>query len=312
MSNLPSKTRRRGFTLVELLVVIAIISILMGLLLPAVQSAREAARRSSCQCQMKQQALAALNHESSMGHFPSGSRLHTGKSQKSLNWRVYLLPFIEEQDLYDFINPQDNNGFVEKPDEVPKIFYCPSIPSGGGWGWSSYDGITGTRVGDSSTPENEAGVWEIKKPQFDGDVAINGVLFPNSEIKVGQITDGTSSTFVVGERVYFSGLQHWITGSIWSGRDRNEPDRIQMHSTKNVRYPINGDPNEFGYFLRDDSAPVGADVSLKQNDFYFGSHHPGGAHFAQADGSVVFYADDMDLNLYRAMATRNGEEVVAE
>ena len=302
-------TRRRGFTLVELLVVIAIISILMALLLPAVQSAREAARRSSCQSQMKQQALAALNHETTEGSFPSGARLHDDQKSESLNWRVYLLPFIEEQELLNQIGPRDDQGFDLKINQVPDIFVCPSAPTkpgeDGGWAWSSYVGI----AGDSSTPNEEAGVWDLSNTITFGDVSINGMLFPDSRVRMGQIIDGTSKTYLMGEQVYLNGFHHWIVGSLWTGSDRSDPDRIQMHATKNIRYPINGDPNEYGYFGLDGNAPPGADQTLKQNDFYFGSHHPGGAHFSHADGSVAFYADNMNINLYRAMATRNGEEV---
>lgn len=296
----------KGFTLVELLVVIAIISILMGLLLPAVQSAREAARRSSCVSQLRQQATAMLNYESQQGVFPPGSRLHDKQFNEGVGWRVLILPYLEENDLLGVISP-DSEGGTTQSVSIPTLFVCPSSPEMPGESsaldWSNYAGISGTRT----TDEGES-LWPSLNESLYGSVSINGVIFPESKIRISKITDGTSKTLLMGEQVYMNAAD-WVAGAIWFKGTNEQPEHIRIQAMKNVRYPINADPSEFGYFGLDPNAPVGTDKTLKPNDFYFGSHHPGGAHFALADGSVQFYASAMDINLYRGMATRNGEEV---
>lgn len=316
--------RRRAFTLVELLVVIAIIAVLVGLLLPAVQSAREAARRMSCTNHLKQLVLAAHLHESRHKVLPPGSRLHDQRRQVGVSWRAIVLDGVEESALQEFIGLGADGGYDNAyPTHVPEVFVCPSSPDrpavNGPYdpgtpttlqldrGWSSYAGVNGS----GSTPE---GVWDLNNV-FDGDVDIDGVLYPGSEVKLSQVTDGTSQTLAIGERSY--GVTRWdplIEGSIWNGPPgpTRRIEEVKSIATKNVRYPINADPGQFGYYTLDADAPPGADKSLKVNDFYFGSHHPGGAHFAFVDASVHFLADDIDINLYRDLASRNGGEVSEE
>jgi len=316
--------RRGAFTLVELLVVIGIIAVLVGLLLPAVQSAREAARRMTCANQLRQLVLATHLYESRHKVLPPGSRLHDMRQKAGVSWRVIVLDGIEESTLQDFIGLQQNGGYANAyPTHVPEISVCPSSPerptNNGGYdpatpstiqldrGWSSYAGVNGS----GATPE---GVWDLTNT-FDGDVYIDGVLYPGSEVKLSQVTDGTSQTLAIGERVY--GVTRWdpfIEGSIWNGPagPTRRIEEVKSLATKNVRYPINGDPNQFGYYGLDTTAPAGAAKTLKVNDFYFGSHHPGGAHFALTDASVQFLRDDIDINLYRALGSRNGGEVQDE
>ena len=100
----------------------------------------------------------------------------------------------------------------------------------------------------------------------------------------------------------------WV-GSVNGGVRTGE--EVRMKATKNVRYPINADPERFGYWGLDPNAPAGADKSLKQNDFYYGSLHPGGAHFTMADGSVQFMHEDMELTVLQHLATRGGGETEA-
>lgn len=308
----------RAFTLVELLVVIAIISMLIALLLPAVQAAREAARRNSCLSQLHQQALALLNHESIHGRLPAGAPLHDSRQKPSLGWRVTVLPYLEESDLYDAIGPTSDGGFTnrEPVPRQPQVFVCPSAPLGVGevstepgrtFLASNYAGIAGSGRTDD-------GVWPAIDDFFYGSVFRDGALPPGDGVRLGQITDGTSQTLVIGERAYFTGYHHWVEGSFWSGS--NPPNRvveeIALRAVKNVRYPINADPDAFGYHRADSTAPAGAPTTLKPNDFYLGSHHPGGAQFVLVDGSARFLADETDLTLLQDLATRDGGEVLQE
>jgi prepilin-type N-terminal cleavage/methylation domain-containing protein len=319
--NANAADHRRAFTLVELLVVIAIIAVLVGLLLPAVQSAREAARRMTCVNNLKQLVLATHLYESRHKVLPPGSRLHNVRQRAGASWRAMVLDGIEETALQDFIGLQDDGGYANAyPTHVPDVFVCPSSPdrptNNGAYdpatpttiqldrGWSSYAGVNGS----GATPE---GVWDLTNT-FNGDLYIDGVLYPGSEVKLSQVIDGTSQTLALGERAY--GVTRWdplIEGAIWDGPPgpTRRIEEVKAIATKNVRYPINGNPNQFGYYGPDTTAPPGAAKTLKVNDFYFGSHHPGGAHFAMTDASVQFLRDDIDINLYRALGSRNGGEV---
>ncbi len=306
----------RAFTLVELLVVIAIISLLIALLLPAVQAAREAARRNSCLSQLHQQAVALLNYESAYGRLPEGAQLHEQRRSESLGWRGLLLPFLEETDLYEAIGPTADGGFTNKEPtpSQPKVFVCPSSPLGVGerpqepglsFLMSNYAGIAGSGQTDD-------GVWPGLDDFFFGRAFRDGVLPPGKAVRLRQITDGASQTIAIGERAYFTGYHHWVIGSNWEGN--NPPNRIvkevQLHGVKNVRYPINADPDTFGYHRADSTTPAGAPNTLKPNDFYLGSHHPGGAQFVLVDGSARFFTDETDLTLLQDLATRDGGEVL--
>lgn len=301
--------RPAAFTLVELLVVIAIISLLLALLLPAVQSAREAARRSSCVNNMKNLGLGLQNHQSAIGRLPEGSRLHRNTFQESVGWRALALPYLEDANLLEAIEPEDDGGFDdEKVGPMPQVFWCPSEPESvrslGSNPWSSYYGVAGAGVEDPSP-------WSIDNSLY-GDVFTDGLLFPESRISLAKVTDGTSKTIVLGERRYMTmnAGEAWVIGAVWFGPG-NRVRYLATKSTKNVRFPINADPDEYGYSILD-NVPPGVTPTLGDNDLYFGSHHPGGAHFALADGSVQFLADELEINLFHAMATRNGGEVGGE
>ena len=300
------KAKPPGFTLVELLVVIAIISILMGLLLPAVQAAREAARASACRNNLRQQAIALHLFESRAGALPPGAALTPQKQQDGVGWRVLVLPQLEEQALYDQIAPQPDGTMTNKDATTPTIYICPSSShsSAAAEGRSHYAGISGSGA-------SEEAVWDLDNT-FYGDVYTDGVLYPGSQVRYSQITDGTSQTLAIGERTYMTDhpVNLWMIGAVWTGR--REIDEILTKSSKNVRFPINAPPEEFGYFQGDPNRPSAVRGELKQNDFYFGSPHPGGAHFSLADGSVRFFAEDLDLNLYEDLATRNGGEIDPE
>jgi prepilin-type N-terminal cleavage/methylation domain-containing protein/prepilin-type processing-associated H-X9-DG protein len=333
-----AKPLRHAFTLVELLVVIAIIGILVALLLPAIQAAREAARRAQCQSNLKQLTLAANNYHSTNNKFPVGFVPSPGPNIEGWGWAVFLLPYIEEQSIYDRLRPSPEllmpvgdgtrkgrrnlaDVFVagqSNPQEIVPlqtplaVFRCPSdgtpalVPceqAGGSCGiinppertqdtglWersflgdnsknlsprflpsaSSYVGSFGMR--DEKCTSSPEGV--PNKDQCDS----NGIFFGDSKVSVKDITDGTSKTFMIGERDGFCLAATWI-GS------RNNADS-QMHSfmwtlahvtdSKTLNYPITGAYN---------TCTEG-----------FSSAHAGGAFFAFCDGSVRWIDDDVSFD----------------
>lgn len=298
-----SFARIAGFTLVELLVVIAIISVLLAMLLPAVQSAREASRRSACSNNLRQLALATHNYETHNKSLPSGSRLTERQNTDGVGWRVLVLPYLEESVLYEEIGPLDNGEITNKEFATPTLFICPSTADSSAAikGRSNYAGIAGA----GATPEV---IWDLDSVTY-SNVYTDGIYYPESQTRFAQITDGTSQTLALGERSYITNFHIWVNGAVWKGRSKIK--KISMRSTKNVRYPINADPEEFGYFSGDPLRPASDPGTLKHNDFYFSSPHPDGAHFSLADSSVQFLSDAIDINLYHDLATRDGGEVDA-
>lgn len=271
--------RSSAFTLVELLVAIAIIGILISLLLPAVQAAREAARMTSCKNNIRQSGLALLTYEGTYRTLPSGWDADVPEGDPGWGWATEILPFIEEQPLYDSFNMKvpisDAANALNRNTFLP-AYSCPSDPttetvslniSGGSdivVARSNYVGVFGSN--------------EIEDDPSNG----NGVLFHNSKMPLRKIRDGLSKTFLVGERASRLGPSVWI-GSI-AGVDE---------SMARVVGSTDHPPNHVeGHF--DD----------------FSSHHPTGAHFVMCDGSTRLFADEVDETVYQALATCSGGEVV--
>jgi prepilin-type processing-associated H-X9-DG protein len=123
------------------------------------------------------------------------------------------------------------------------------------------------------------------------------VYYPDSWTKVSEISDGTSKTLAVGERLYT--ILDWMDGVTW----RLSPKVIYSDAAKNIRFPINADPNTYGYWEKDFQAPIGA-PRIPLNDLYFASRHPGGAHFCMADSSVQFLSETIDLTVFQDLADR--------
>jgi len=290
-----------GFTLVELLVVIAIIGVLMGLLLPAVQAARESARRVQCKNKLKQIGLALQNYHGQHKHFPTGAPIHEVETNESVSWRVQILPHLEMGDLYNLIDPQPDGG--AQNDSYDRLFLdayiCPSADEQDDdptkWKASHYAGIAGGNTDDRIDLE-DAGC---------GDMETSGIFYADSETRFAEITDGTSNTLAVGERTYI--FYDWLSGAVAFG---DPPLGICSGAYKNVRYPINADRYALGFFVGDLRAPPGAPKTMLVNDLEFASDHPGGAHFGFADGSVHFLDDTIDFAIYQAMSTKAGEEIV--
>lgn len=346
-----STTRQSGFTLVELLVVIAIIGILVALLLPAVQAARESARRLSCSNNLKNIGLACLNYESAKGTLPPGGTNTAGRQQSGLGWPVWILPYCEgsvvtEQAIDVFAVSGDAYGSAM--DELNRLimpmYYCPSDPEiktqqekylTSDRRQMSYAGVAGSyfdRTGECYS-ERQSGAFcvESSDPTFRQN-NYDGLMIQDWPVELRKVTDGLSNTVMIGERWY--AVRAWMIGSYWltkngasgSGRPRrNEPapegpqPTTALFAMKNITsaVPLNHDLNVSCYVGHQNSTdrpnlPETSARNLSVNDLPFGSFHTGGVNFVYGDGSVKFLADDLDLDIYVALASRNGEEVVRE
>ena len=319
---------RRAFTLVELLVVIAIIGILVALLLPAVQAARESARLSQCKNNLKQFGLAMHNYESSFGHLPAGCEYDpdpsTGANQSGHGWGARILPFIEEQAVYDqldFTLPVFHPDNQIARETHLEVFLCPTddiSPTGyiemGPERWAmgcyvaNYGSGTESRFqpGEPSAYEEHFGVSVASLPaseRFDLDDYpdnSNGVFARGSRLELRKITDGLSKTLMIGERQngpFRAGVQignHFEYETTWAAsvRDISELDDDHGHMTL---FHTGNTPN--------DSRSDDRDVSAA---------HGGLAQFLMSDGSVHAITQDIDYGVYHAMGTRAGGEVGEE
>ncbi|MFO0902248.1 MAG: DUF1559 domain-containing protein [Pirellulales bacterium] len=284
------RRRRTGFTLVELLVVIAIIGILVSLLLPAVQAAREAARRMQCSNNLKQLALAAHNYADSNGSFPSGWIFSGTANSEVWGWSALLLPYIEQQPLHDQLRVTQGNlaanllsanwqPVVAGLETPLKGFICPSDSGYDGRGFvhndRRYNGGAGF-VAHNYKPgvSNYMGVAGHNVDRINI-LPNTGIFFGNSTIGFSDILDGTSNTFLVGERdTRYCRSGSWIGVRNTNGGATRGIFVVSGHSRAKL--------NESAYAW--DFDPEGCGQG-------FSSLHPGGALFARCDGSVTFVAE---------------------
>ena len=334
------RSRSFGFTLVELLVVIAIIGVLVALLLPAVQAAREAARRMTCVNNVKQISLACLNYESTYGTLPAGARPNASEkagkyvSKNGLSFHVTILPFAEvgnlSSNILEIINRksetksragttwQEEPDIYQDPELDPlrqldvSLYLCPSdseiyddFLDSEQYTSRSYFGVTGSAYSRDPTLEDDYtsfGDWAVNK---------DGALYYGSQRKFREVTDGTSNTFLVGERWYQT--RSWLVG----GR-ASSPTSIVLYSCKNINRdnPINVSLHPSNYYRQHvdwgNNPPLepGGQEIVGLHDLFFGSFHPGGAHFGYIDGSSHFINDSIDMNVYLGMGSVQGGEIV--
>jgi prepilin-type N-terminal cleavage/methylation domain-containing protein len=324
---LTSRNSKKGFTLVELLVVIAIIGVLVALLLPAVQAAREAARRTQCLNNLKQLGIAAHNfHDakkqfpsSSQGQFPVVSTMSTGQNGSGL---YQMLPYMEEQVLFDlfplgpvpsgtltaigsnfnragWIRPLKTSRCPSASEEIP-FTATYAIDAGSTLTYNDPPGLAPHYLGvmgaiDAANPAYTSRPDSSSKA---GLVAENGMMYPESNIRTKQVTDGLSKTLMMGESSHeFADLsiaiaRVWAIGSVPSSSPTSfaKLHSIAQYGGRNVTYPINGT------------------VFDKRNNAPFGSNHAAGVHFLFGDASCHYVSDEIEFTVYQAMASRQAGE----
>jgi prepilin-type N-terminal cleavage/methylation domain-containing protein/prepilin-type processing-associated H-X9-DG protein len=294
---------RRAFTLIEVLVVIAIIGILVALLLPAVQSARDSARRTQCANNLKQVGLALLSHETANKHFPSGYVSNFDSSGTDTGpgwgWASFILPQMEENAIFRTIRfdlPIEDPMNGARVASVPSYF-CPTDDVQRVWSAKSRDadGNPIAVICDVAA-SNYVAMYGTTEPGVDGD----GMYFRNSKISLKDVIDGSSKTLAVGERAHKLGNATWVgsvTGAILFPEDGN---------TAGQKHP----ENSSGMVLGHAGEGIGpGDDGGDVNQFY--SMHGAGVNFAFVDGHVSFLPATMDKKTYLALSTRAGGETVS-
>jgi prepilin-type N-terminal cleavage/methylation domain-containing protein len=313
MSN-QSTQSRRGFTLVELLVVIAIIGILVGMLFPAIQAVREAARRTSCKNNIRQLGLAMHNYESARQHFPPGW------DTLGWTWATHALPYIEQQNLYDTLDRSEiflgNWDFAGGPNTLAAAAHinplrCPSSPVPKNVTFNAipdrapteYRGNAGRLATSDDTSTMVSGTKSLEMLDLDG------IFHGCSKIRFKDVTDGMSHTVVVAESLTdpdFSkdgqAMDHWGIGS-----PQIDPCQCDGGTGGTEFSEVVGT----GYFrmnlrLRE---PASTGYAMEMS---FGAYHPGGMHICLGDGSTHFIDENMDLEAYGALFSRKGAEITTE
>jgi len=284
-------SRRPAFTLVEVLVVVAILGILIALLLPAVQSARESARRMQCSNNLKQLALAAHNYHGVLNCFPPGFMVRgvTGNNTPGgWAWGVFLMPYIEQSPLQDKLSPTKYKleQVINDPALLPMlqadltVFRCPSSLIGP---LRTHQGVPNPKVASANYTccrgfYNYSAATYLTKRN-------NGLLYGESATRIEDVADGSSNTFALGERTAFgANLSNDASWPSWCGPGG-------------------------GGACNTVSSSVSDKLNHPTSNAAFSSQHPGGAVFAFVDGSVRFIAETIRFDTAGLPAGNNGNPV---
>jgi prepilin-type N-terminal cleavage/methylation domain-containing protein len=312
-----------GFTLVELLVVIAIIGVLVGLLLPAVQSAREASRRSQCSNNLKQLSLAMHNYHDTFGVLPAGlvntyanSAGQTASNQASWGWGALILPYLEQSAVQQRLgvgrtSPNEyQNGAVapstgislRDPSLALRMFLCPSDASprlndSSRWSRNGSNQYVAAAAGaaprsnyNACFGHNRLRVWD--DPSYPN-IATGGFRYSgggaaNGAVRLANITDGTTNSLMLGERTYRLKTARFYPGT-WVGARSGAHEDAGEDVWFALRAPING--SQGGINLND---PEASNVALFSRQEGLSSAHPGGVMVSLYDGSVRFLPETID------------------
>jgi prepilin-type N-terminal cleavage/methylation domain-containing protein len=339
--------RRRGFTLIELLVVIAIIAILIALLLPAVQQAREAARRTQCRNNLKQMGLALHNYHDVYNMFPMGT-LASSVGGWGMSWYARILPYIDQAPLYNQLtfsgaqhgwawnDPTNNPSGVQNGAAFSQVnltwALCPSSPmrakrDAGGFVITNaqYMGIMGATDGNGFTnPANRVGTMAgscCDAQAQGGIIAAGGVMLNHYAKGVRDITDGTSNTMVVGEAsnwgrdaagnpIQWNGIHGIMMGNpqLYGVEDCPSACFDRIFNLTTVRYP----PNAPAYYDGTAANPwPGISDNFGMNN-PLSSPHTGGIHALFGDGTVRFIGNNIDMLTMRRLCTRDDNGTLGE
>ncbi len=304
----PRRKQRAGFTLVELLVVIAIIGVLVAMLLPAVQAAREAARRTQCANQLRQIGVAMQNYESGQRSLPSGyiSQFDAAGNDTGpgWGWAALLLPQMEETSLHGQLSfgrgLEDPANAAVRVRQVT-VYLCPSDFVGATWTAYKEAGLVDPvyKICDIASA-NYVGMFGVGEPGIDG----NGLFFRNSHVRLREITDGTSHTIAVGERGHLLGEATWV-GSVTGAKLAPGPDDLDGIGTSEVEHGST-------MVLGQSGEGISPGDPQGETDMFY-SQHPGGVNFVFADSHIALLTPDVDAKVFEALSTRaRGETISGE
>ncbi len=315
-----NRHRRTGFTLIELLVVIAIIAILIALLLPAVQQAREAARRTECKNVLKQWGLALHNYHDTANCLPYGGMALTNSAASpanNLSYHVMCLPYIDQAPLYNQFNFTEHynsaTNFPLKAARFP-LMHCASSRQADRTAPSETVGGVAQipsaihYVGMMGAKGPKPNVTPVVNFPITGNTATdhggftnNGLMPPNLALKFRDAIDGLSNTFLLGEQSASQTTGWAVSYRAWTqGASGPASGGSASYPTKNVNRGI---LTGSGY--------TGGNATRLFNDVAFCSQHTGGAHFLMGDGSVKFVSANIDYGVYIGAVTRAEGEVAS-
>jgi prepilin-type N-terminal cleavage/methylation domain-containing protein/prepilin-type processing-associated H-X9-DG protein len=319
-----SSHERDGFTLIELLVVIAIIAVLIALLLPAVQQAREAARRTQCKNNLAQVVLAMQNYEMAFEVLPPGTVNPTGPIVNKaspeayhMSWTVQILPYLEMSTIYNHFDFDEGvyapRNLAPQQRSIP-MYLCPS---------------DATRpLPNARQPSSYAGCHSSKAVPIDVDQ--DGVLFLNSSVDYDDIPDGSAFTIAVGEKLQIDDVWGWASGTrdtlrnagggpnggglaLFKAADLYSPEG--MYEPGDEYEEDTGMEGEEGMEPGEPGTPAEAKKPAESKLLIvggFASRHTGGVQFAMCDGSVRFISESINPQMFANLASRNDGEMLTD